>query len=108
MLAKNASLFAPHTELAIMEQKDKDALIIAGVLERLTKFRLPRVLSLKKKVDGGEVLSDYDLNFLKRILNDARDMNPIVERNPEYLELRDKALGLCHQILKKSEENQAH
>jgi len=90
-----------------MEQKDKDALIIAAALERLNKFRLPRVLSLKKKVDSGDVLDNYDLNFLRRILNDARDMNPIVERNPEYLELRDKALGLCEQILQKSGENEA-
>ena len=90
-----------------MEQKEKDAFIIAAALERLNKFRLPRVLSLKKKVDSGEVLDNYDLNFLRRVLNDARDMNPIVERNPEYLELRDKALGLCEQILQKSGENEA-
>ena len=90
-----------------MEQKDKDALIIAGALKRFNEFRLPRALSLKKKVDSGEVLDGYDLNFLRRALSDARDLNPILERNPEYLELRDKAVGLCDQILKKSAENQA-
>ncbi|MGI9233128.1 MAG: hypothetical protein ACR2RD_05805 [Woeseiaceae bacterium] len=90
-----------------MNQKDKDALIIAAALERLNKFRLPRILSLKKKVDGGEVLDDFDLTFLRRVLNDAKDLNPILERNPQYLELRDKALGLCHEILKKSDDNQS-
>ena len=90
-----------------MEQKDKDALIIAAALKRLNEFRLPRMLSLKKKVDGGDVLDDYDLDFLRRALNDARDLNPILERNPQYLELRDKAVGLCEQILKQSGENQA-
>ena len=91
-----------------MEQKDKDALIIAAALKRLNQFRLPRALALKKKVDSGEVLSDIDLNFLRRALEDARQMNPILERNPEYLELRDKGLALCEQILKKNEENQAN
>lgn len=91
-----------------MEQKNKDALIIAGALKRLTEFRLPRVLSLKKKVDSGEVLDDFDLKFLQRALNDARALNPILERNPEYLQLRDKAVGLCDQILKKSAENEAN
>ncbi len=91
-----------------MEQKNKDALIIAGALKRLNEFRLPRALSLKKKVDGGEVLDDFDLQFLQRALNDARDLNPILERNPEYLKLRDKAVGLCDQILKKSAENEAN
>jgi hypothetical protein len=75
-----------------MEQKNKDALIIAGALKRLNEFRLPRALSLKKKVDGGEVLDDFDLQFLQRALNDARDLNPILERNPEYLKLRDKGV----------------
>lgn len=90
-----------------MEQKEKDALIIAAALKRLNEFRLPRILSLKEKVDGGDVLSDYDLKFLRHVLDDARDLNPILERNPKYLELRDKALGLVHQVLDKGEENQA-
>jgi hypothetical protein len=91
-----------------MEQKNKDALIIAGALKKLNEFRLPRALSLKKKVDSGEVLDDFDLKFLQRALNDARDLNPILERNPKYLKLRDKAVGLCDQILKKSAENEAN
>ncbi len=91
-----------------MEQKNKDALIIVGALKRLNEFSLPRALSLKKKVDSGEVLDDFDLKFLRRALNNARDLNRILERNPEYLNLRDKAVGLCYQILKKSAENEAN
>ena len=91
-----------------MEQKNKDALIIAGALKRLTEFRLPRALSLKKKVDSGEVLDDFDLKFLQRVLKDARALNPILERNLEYLKLRDKGVGLCDQILKKSAENETN
>jgi hypothetical protein len=90
-----------------MKQKDKDTLIITAALQRLNEFRLPRALSLKEKVDSGEVLSDPDLKFLRRALSDARDLNPILERNPEYLELRDKAVGLLDQILQKNADNQA-
>jgi len=97
---------APFTGHTILKQKDKDTLIITAALNRLNKFRLPRALSLKKKVDSGEVLNEVDLNFLRRALDDAREMNPILERNPEYLGLRDKALGLCDQILQKNAENQ--
>ena len=90
-----------------MKQKDQDTLIIAAALKRLNEFRLPRAISLKKKVDGGEVLNDIDLTFLRRALDDAREMSPILERNPQYLELKDKAVGLCTQILEKNAENQS-
>ena len=89
-----------------MKQKDKDTLIITAALQRLNEFRLPRAKSLKEKVDSGEVLSESDLKFLNRALSDARELNPILERNPEYLELRDKAVGLLNEILKKNGENQ--
>ena len=89
-----------------MERKDKDALIMSGVLRRLNEYRLPRVLALKKKVEDGETLSEVDLNFLNRVLRDARDLNPVLERNPRYLGLRDKAIGLCNQILEQDAENQ--
>jgi hypothetical protein len=90
-----------------MKKKDKDALILAAAVERLNKFRLPRALSLKKKVDSGELLNDFDLNFLRRSFDNARDLKPFLERNPDYLKLRDKALGLCEQILQKNAENQS-
>ena len=89
-----------------MEQSKKDALIIAAALNRLTKENLPRTMSLKKKVDGGEILSEYDLKFLHRILDNTEDLNAIVERNPEYRELRAKGVGLVHDILAKSAENE--
>ena len=89
-----------------MKQKDQDTLIISAVLKRLNEFRLPRALSLKKKVDAGDALDDSDLKFLRRALDDTKELNPILERNPEYLELRDKALGLVEQILEKDAQNQ--
>ena len=88
------------------KQTEQDKFIIAAALNRLTNENLPRVLSLKEKVDTGDVLHDYDLKFLRRLLGNADDLSAIVERNPEYMELRSKALGLCHDIMKKSEENE--
>ena len=90
-----------------MNQKEQDILIISAALKKLNEFRLPRAMSLKKKVDGGEALNDSDLKFLQRALSDARDLNPILERNPEYLDLRDKAVGLLEQILAQDAQNQS-
>ena len=90
-----------------MEQKDKDTLIMTAALKRLNEFRLPRAIELKKKVDRGEVLNDVDHDFIRRALDDANELKPILDRNPEYHDLRDKALGLLNRILEKNAENQA-
>ena len=89
-----------------MEEKDKDTLIITAALKRFNEFRFPRIQSLKKKVDGGEVLNEMDLTFLRRVFDSAEDLDPIIQRHPEYISLRDKAASICEAILKKSEENE--
>ena len=46
------------------ESKD-DAGTIQVLLERLEKWRLPRALELKARVDAGQRLNDNDIQFLK-------------------------------------------
>jgi len=89
-----------------MEQKTTDAGIIAAALQRLNNFRLPRALLLKEKVDSGEPLNDFDRNFLRRVDQDAIKLAGIVERHPEYQELRSKMIVLCDSIRKKAAENE--
>ncbi len=83
-----------------------DAGIIAGTLQRLNKDHLPRAFSLKKKVDNGNTLSDFDLNFLGRVYNDAMDLTGIVGPHREYQDLMSKMIGLCDGIRKKATENE--
>ena len=49
----------------------KDAGTILVLLNRLNNERLPRAQELKKRVDRGECLCDYDMQFLKSVLADA-------------------------------------
>ncbi len=83
-----------------------DERIITEALQRLNEDHLPRALSLKKKVDNGETLNDFDLNFLGRVYNDARDLTGIVGRHSEYQDLMSKMIGLCDGIRKKATENE--
>ena len=47
-----------------MDQNDKDKGTIMVLLERFNKQRLPRALAMKKKVDSGELLDDYDHKYI--------------------------------------------
>lgn len=79
---------------------------IQAVLERLEKFRLPRALAIKARVDAGEALSDNDIQFLKQVLEDAQGAQAIAARHPEYHALVVRVVGLYDEITRKALENE--
>ena len=48
-------------------KKEKDKGMILVLIDRFNKQRYPRALSLLKKVDSGEILSDYDHAYIKEV-----------------------------------------
>ena len=55
-----------------MTDASKDAGLIQVLVERLETHRLPRTLSIKEKVDGGETLDKFDIEFLEEVFKDAQ------------------------------------
>ncbi len=80
---------------------DKDIGLLVVLMERLEKQRLPRILSLKEKVDGGEALNEMDLDFLEKVMSDAKKALPLIDRHPEYQQLASKLVGLYNDITEK-------
>ena len=89
-----------------MDQNDKDKGTIMVLLERFNKQRLPRALALKKKVDSGELLDDYDQKYIKELQKDSSEVMLIIERNPEYKDLAANIINLYKEIIEKDIENQ--
>ncbi len=89
-----------------MDQNEKDKGMIMVLLERFNKQRLPRALALKKKVDSGELLDDYDHKYIKELQKDAGEVMLIIERNPDYKDLAANIINLYKQIIEKDIENQ--
>ena len=81
------------------DSKQHDAGVAQTLLDRMSNQRLPRALELKEKVDAGETLSEYDLNFLEEVFKDAQSIQPMVERHPEYQQLVSRAIHLYKEIL---------
>ena len=88
------------------DSKQHDAGVAQTLLDRMSNQRLPRALELKEKVDAGETLSEYDLNFLEEVFKDAQSIQPMVERHPEYQQLVSRAIHLYKEILDKAMENE--
>ncbi len=88
-----------------MTESEKDAGIIEVLLERFEKQRLPRALSLKKKVDKGETLDDWETSYLEEVLEDAQQVKTLIDRHPEYQELYTRAVRLYKEITEKALEN---
>ena len=81
-----------------MNDSSKDEGMIEVLLERLEKQRLPRLLDIKKKVDGGDPLEDFDLDFLEEMMRDARKAIPLIDRYPKYQALAAKVMELYKSI----------
>ncbi len=89
-----------------MTDSNKDAGVIATLLERFEKIRLPKAIALKEQVDRGGTLTETDISFLSRVLQDTREIQPLLARHPEYEELVAKAIHLYHEITNKALENE--
>ena len=89
-----------------MDEAERDAGTIQAVLERLQKFRLPRALDIKARVDAGEQLNTNDMQFLKRVLDDTTNVHELAARHPEYQALVARLAGLYTEITRKGLENE--
>jgi len=90
-----------------MIDRDKlDEGTIAALMLRFSEYRLPRAKRLLQRVNEGQVLSDEDIGFLKRVYADGLQAQPVIRRHPEYHILVKRTLGLYTEIIRKGLENE--
>jgi len=89
-----------------MDQESKDEGVILALLQRFNTQRLPRLLSLKDKVDKGEVLNEHDIEYLSSVFSDAKITEPYLLRHPEYNDLIARVIHLYKEIMDKALENE--
>ncbi len=81
---------------------DKDTGTIVVLMERLEKQRLPRIFSMQEKVDAGEPLGDMDLDYLEKVMADAKRVIVLAEKHREYQLIVSKVIELYNDITEKA------
>ena len=89
-----------------MTDDKEDTGIITVLLERLNEFRLPRLLELKQRMDAGETLSDYDMDFLERVMEDAHAAHGFVDTHPAVQPLYARVISLYGEITTRGLKNE--
>lgn len=89
-----------------MNKIDKEQGVIFTLVERFQNQRLPRTLEIKKRVDAGGLLTDEELYYLEEVIKEARRIEPLIEKHPEWLELYSKAIHLHKEITEKALANE--
>jgi hypothetical protein len=89
-----------------MTDTTNDAGVIQVLLDRFANQRLPRALALKAKVDGGERLEQFEVDYLADVLGDVRAIKGLVDRHPEYEPMVVKGMQLYAEITEKALANE--
>lgn len=90
-----------------MNEDMKDKMIMNTLLERFQKQRLPRLLDIKKAVDQGDKLGNFDMEFLEEVFSDTRQNQRYIQAADDELKsLFMKALSLYNEITEKALENE--
>jgi hypothetical protein len=92
---------------SMIDQEELDTGTITALMIRFKDYRLPRAKRLLERVNRGELLTDDDIAFLKRVYRDGWQVQPLVKRHPEYSRLVALTMDLYTEIINKGVQNEA-
>ncbi|MDQ5915041.1 MAG: hypothetical protein QG584_932 [Pseudomonadota bacterium] len=90
-----------------MSQNANDAGVVQALLDRFNTQRFPRAMELKAKVDSGDKLENFEIDYLAEVLADIRSIKALVNRHPEYEALVVKGMNLYTEITEKALGNES-
>lgn len=89
-----------------MNEEEKQIAILTVLGRRLLEQRLPMLLRIQARLVLGEVLSDYDIRFLKEVFTDTQNNMPLLDQHPEFQSLSVSIMYLYKEIMQRAAENE--
>ena len=89
-----------------MSSEDNDIGVITALVQRFENQRLPRAKRLHQQVMQGEKLTESDVIFLEDVVATINDIQPLLDKHPEYQQLATKAMSLYKEITEKALANE--
>lgn len=86
--------------------KQEDQGLAVVLMERFERWTLPLLLDIEARVDRGETLGRFDIDFLAEVLRDAQAIKLRVDRLPAYQPLYTRVVALCEEITEKGLRNE--
>jgi hypothetical protein len=80
--------------------------VIQVLLHRFSTYRLPYALQLKAQVDRGELLSEYEMRYLRKVLDEGAHAGRLAAKHAQYENLVSQATSLFSEIMSKALENE--
>lgn len=80
--------------------------IIQVLIQEFEMHRLPCLLRIREKVDNGDLLNDGDIEFLHRVINDARGSIPLTIYCTELHDFCICVVCMLRKITEKALENE--
>ncbi|WP_295760116.1 hypothetical protein [Undibacterium sp.] len=90
-----------------MTQEEKEDAILTVLGRCLLSQRLPMLLRIRERLNLGEVLSDYDIRFLRTGFSDAQNNMALLYQHPEYQPLSAELLRLYQEIMALAWQNES-
>lgn len=81
-----------------MDLQQHDTGIIIVLLQRFEKQRLPRIVAMEQRLDSGDNLREFDIDYLREALHDAKMLLPYLDRHQEYRPLFAKVMHYYKEI----------
>jgi hypothetical protein len=80
--------------------------IIQALVEEFETHRLPILLKIKDKVDDGATISDGEIEFLGKVIEDANRTMHLTASHPELHEFCQHVVHLYKEVTEKALENE--